>query len=92
MEYIIITLFGIFVGIAVAGYMFTTEINKKEKKISNQKAMIKNRDILIERQLNELNSLKRYKKDILTILNLKSTIVDKYDKIKELFTDDNQVK
>lgn len=92
MEYIIITLFGIFVGIALAGYMFTTEINKKEKAISNQKAMIKNRDILIERQLNELNSLKRYKKDILSILNLKSTIVDKYDKIKELFTDDNQVK
>ena len=30
MEYIIITLFGIFVGMAIAGYMFVNEINRKE--------------------------------------------------------------
>ena len=50
MEYIIIVLFGIFVGIAVAGYMFVDEVDKKERKIANQKAMINNRDTLIDYQ------------------------------------------
>ena len=58
MEYIILVLFGIFIGVSVAGYMFTTEINRKERKLANQKAMIKNRDILIANQCNKIQLIK----------------------------------
>jgi len=58
MEYIIITMFGIFVGLSVAGYMFVTEIYKRDRKIANQKAMLENRDILIDRQCNQLSKIK----------------------------------
>lgn len=58
MEYIIVALFGTFIGVSVAGYMFITEINRKERKIANQKAMIKNRDILIANQCNKLQLIK----------------------------------
>lgn len=54
MEYIIITLFGIFIGISIAGYMFVNEINKKERKIANQKAMINNRNEKIEDYCNKI--------------------------------------
>ena len=85
MEYIITTLFGIFVGIAVAGYMFVNEINKKERKIANQKAMIENRDVLIDKQCSKLIRIKN-------IINSDDLYINKIDKIKELFTDCNQAK
>ena len=59
MEYIIIVLFGIFVGIAVAGYMFVDEVDKKERRIANQKAMIINRDKFINDQCKKLQILTR---------------------------------
>ena len=55
MQNIIIILFGIFIGMAIASYMFINEINKRDRKIANQKAMIANRDSLIEYQYNKLN-------------------------------------
>lgn len=58
MDYIIVTLFGVFVGISTAGYMFTTKINKQERKIANQNAMIKNRDISIDDQCTKLSQIK----------------------------------
>ena len=85
MGYIIIVLFGIFVGIATAGYMFVEEINRKERKIANQKAMISNRDILIDNQCNKLQSIK-------SIIKSEDLYINKIDKIKELFTDCNQDK
>lgn len=85
MEYIIIALFGIFIGISVAGYMFTTEINRKERKIANQKAMINNRDILIDDQCNKLQTIK-------TIMQSSDLYINKIDKIKELFSETNQDK
>ena len=50
MEYIIITMFGIFVGMATAGYMFVDEIDRKERKIASQTAMINIREKLIDDQ------------------------------------------
>lgn len=85
MEYIIIVLFGIFVGMATAGYMFTTEIDRKERKIANQKAMINNRDILIDNQCNKLQSIK-------AIMQSNDLYINKIDKIKELFSETNQDK
>lgn len=85
MEYIIIVLFGIFVGIATAGYMFITEIDRKERKIANQKAMINNRDILIDDQCNKLQTIK-------TIMQSSDLYINKIDKIKELFSETNQDK
>lgn len=58
MEYIITTLFGIFIGVAVAGYMFINEINKKERKIADQKAKIENKNDLIDRQFNQIRKIK----------------------------------
>lgn len=58
MEYIVIVLFGILVGMATAGYMFITEIDRKERKIANQKAMIEHRDELIDKQYNKLQLIK----------------------------------
>ena len=74
--------------------MFT----RKYRKIRNQKAMIENRDILIKdledqtevknAQLRDLryenSELSDFKNKIKNIINRKGTIVDKYDKIKEL--------
>ena len=48
MEMIFGVLCGIFVGIASAGYMFIQPIADRDKTISNQKAMIKNRDEKID--------------------------------------------
>ncbi len=58
MEKIILVLFGIFIGMAIAGYMFINKINRKERKILNQKKMIKNRDDVIEKQWNKLTLIK----------------------------------
>ena len=74
--------------------MFT----KKDRKIRNQKAMIENRDILIkdmeeqaEVQNAELRDLRYenselfdFRTRVIDIMTRKGTIVDKYDKIKEL--------
>ena len=74
--------------------MFT----KKDRKIRNQKAMIENRDILIkdmeeqaEVQNAELRDLRyenselfNFRTRVMDIMTKKGTIVDKYDKIKEL--------
>lgn len=74
--------------------MFT----KKDRKIRNQKAMIGNRDILIKdmeeqaevqnaelRDLrNENSELFDFRTRVIDIMTRKGTIVDKYDKIKEL--------
>lgn len=83
MEYIIIVLFGIFIGISVAGYMFTTEINRKERKIANQKAMINNRDILINDQCNKLQLIK-------AIMKSNDLYINKIDKIKSILSNDDQ--
>ena len=83
MEYIIVSIFGIFIGIATAGYMFVNEINRKERKIANQKAMINNRDILIDDQCNKLQTIK-------TIIQSNDLYIHKIDKIKELFSETNQ--
>lgn len=85
MEYVVITMFGIFVGIATASYMFVNELNKKERLILNQKAMIKNRDAIIDEQNQIVNKIKR-------ILKADKIFTEKYDKIKELFANDNQDK
>lgn len=78
MEYIIITLFGIFVGIAISGYMFVDEVNKKEKYIRKYKETSK--DL---RNENEEKSL--FINKVVDIMNRKDiNFVDKYDKIKEL--------
>ena len=74
--------------------MFT----RKDRKIRNQKAMIENRDILIkdmeeqaEAQNAELRDLRYenselfdFRTRVIDIMTRKGTIVDKYDKIKEL--------
>lgn len=85
MEYIIIVLFGIFVGIAVAGYMFVDEVDKKERRIANQKAMIINRDKFINDQCKKLQILK-------AIIKSDDLYINKIDKIKELFSETNQDK
>ena len=81
MEYIIIVLFGIFVGIAVAGYMFVDEVDKKERKIANQKAMIINRDKFINDQCREIQAIK-------SIVKSDDLYINKIDKIKEVITSD----
>lgn len=74
--------------------MFT----RKDRKIRNQKVMIENRDILIKdmeeqaevqnaelRDLrNENSELFDFRTRVIDIMTRKGTIVDKYDKIKEL--------
>lgn len=77
MEYIIVALFGIFIGVSVAGYMFATEINRKERKLANQKAMINNRDIVINDQCNKLQTIK-------TIMLSRDLYINKIDKIKSI--------
>lgn len=78
--------------------MFT----RKDRKIRNQKAMIENRDILIKdmeeqaevqnaelRDLrNENSELFDFRTRVIDIMTRKGTIVDKYDKIKELIEED----
>ena len=78
--------------------MFT----RKNRKIRNQKVMIENRDILIKdmeeqaevqnaelRDLrNENSELFDFRTRVIDIMTRKGTIVDKYDKIKELIEED----
>lgn len=81
---------------------------KKERQIANQQAMIKNRDILIGDMEKQAKVLYEEKKElhfenveqrmlideIKTILfkEGQGTIVDRFNKIKELFTDDQSDK
>lgn len=85
MEYIIITMFGIFVGMATAGYMFVDEIDRKERKIANQKVMINNKDELIDYQCEKIQAIK-------SIVKSDDLYIDKIDKIEELFSETNQEK
>ena len=85
MEYIIITMFGIFVGMATAGYMFVDEIDRKERKIANQKVMINNKDELIDYQCEKIQAIK-------SIVKSDDLYIDKIDKIEELFSENNQEK
>ena len=86
MEMIFGVLIGIFVGIASAGYMFIQPIADKDKTISNQKAMIKNRNEKLEKVILERNELRKYKQNVENVINSKSTIVNKLDKIIEVTT------
>ena len=74
---------------------------RKDRTIANQKAMIVNRDRLIgdmedqatllynekKRLTIEIEELKEFKEEVINIMNEKDTIVNKYDKIKELISD-----
>ena len=88
MEMIFGLMVGIFVGIASAGYMFIKTIGERDRKILNQKAMIKNRDEKLNKVISERNELREYKQDVKNILN-STTIVEKYDKIIEVTTAGN---
>lgn len=83
MEYIIICLLGIFVGMSTAGYMFVDEINKKERKIANKDAMIKNRDVLIDDQCRKLIKIR-------TIIKSEDLYINKYEKIKSILFNDRK--
>lgn len=80
-------LIGIFVGIASAGYMFIQPIADRDKTISNQKAMIKNRNEKLDEVIAERNELRAFKQNVENIINSKGTIVNKLDKIIELADD-----
>ena len=69
-------------GVASAGYMFVTEINKRDKKIANQKAMIENRDDLIDKQRSKITRIE-------TILKIDDLYINKVDRIKEVITPGN---
>lgn len=69
-------------GVASAGYMFVTEINKRDKKIANQKAMIENRDDLIDKQRSKITKIKM-------ILKTDALYINKVDRIKEVITPGN---
>lgn len=58
MQYIIGVLLGIICGMGIAGLMARSEINKRDRKIANQNAMIRSRDDLIDRQRNQLSAIK----------------------------------
>lgn len=89
MELLFGVLMGIFVGIASAGYMFIQPIADRDKTISNQKAMIKNRNEKLEKVILERNELRKYKQNVENIINSKGTIVNKLDKIIEVTTTAN---
>lgn len=73
-------------GITCAGYMFIQPLAERDKTIANQKAMIKNRDDKLDKVIAERNELRKYKQNVENVINSKATIVDKYDKIKEVIT------
>ena len=59
MEYVILFAIGVFCGIATTAYIYNAELNKKERLVLNQKAMIKNRDAIIDEQTKIVNTAKR---------------------------------
>lgn len=80
---------GIFVGVATAGYMFIHSIAERDEEIADLKDTLENKDIELEKVTKERNELRKYKQDVENIINSKATIVDKYDKIKEVITTAN---
>ena len=76
-------------GIASAGYMFIQPLADRDKTISNQKAMLKNRDEKLDKVIAERNALREYKQNVENVINSRATIVDKYDKIIEVTTTAN---
>lgn len=74
-------------GVASAGYMFIQPLAERDKTIANQKTMIKNRDDKLDKVIAERNELRNVQQKVENIINSKGTIVDKYDKIKELADD-----
>ena len=87
MEAVLGCVAGILVGITTAWYFQIKPIADRDKTIANQKAMIKNRDEKLDKVIAERNALREYKQNVKNVINLKATIVDKYDKIKELAED-----
>lgn len=85
MEAVLGCLCGIFAGYATCALFAIDEINKKDRKIANQKAMIKNRDLVIDKQSLKLERIK-------SILKSDKIFTEKYDEIKELFPETNQDK
>ena len=80
---------GIFVGVASAGYMFIHPMAERDEEIAYKDEMLENKDIELEKVTKERNELRKYKQDVENIINSKATIVDKYDKIKEVITTAN---
>ena len=78
MEYIIMVLFGIFIGVAVAGYMFVNEINRKDRIARGYRQTIRNQNRLI----------KEYQEKNIILLKksaeLKSKIIDLENNIELL--------
>lgn len=58
MEIIITSLMGIFIGSAITGYIAISKLDKKNRQLDNQKAMIRRRDDLIDYQCNQLKQIK----------------------------------
>ncbi len=73
--------------IAILTYIFKNEIDLKEREISLLKKQIQNRDDFIDKQSAKIKSINIKNElfdTIKVITNLKKTLVDKYDLIKEL--------
>lgn len=85
MEAVLGCLFGIFAGYATSALFAIDEINKRDKKIADQKAMIKNRDLVIDKQSSKLKKIK-------AILKSDEIFTEKFNKIKELFPETKQEK
>ena len=77
---IIIIAVSIFAGYTSGIMMNLKEISKKDNEIVMK-------DSEIEKVTKERNELREYKQNVENIINSKATIVDKYDKIKELAED-----
>lgn len=80
---------GVFLGFTAGGYMLLKELAKKDREIANKKAMIKNRNITLDKVIAERNELREYKQNVEKVINSKGTIVDKFDKIIEVTTAGN---
>ena len=79
MEIILIIIIAISI---FAGY--TTGVMMNLKEISQKDNEIITKDNELNNVIEERNLLREYKQNVENIINLKGTIVDKYDKIKEL--------
>ena len=79
---IIIIAVSIFAGYTTGVMMNLKEISKKDNEIIAK-------DSELDKVTKERNELREYKQNVENIINLKATIVDKYDKIKEVITTAN---
>lgn len=89
MEAIICCLFGVFVGMATAGYMCIRKCEKKELQITEQKEV--NKDLRTENEELDLErtKLKNIILEIVKIINSIDTTANKITKIKEVITTAN---